>query len=226
MATTIRPARPPARRRTVSLGTAITPRRAGPDRPRRPARARSVVEGHQFIYGLGQPADQRRPHPRAGLRLCGAGGARPDGPRTRPGTGRRRRPAGPLACGRRPLRRQPGRGPHPADHLGLRGHRAHRSGRADLDAAADLPRRDDGDGRARAAPADRHDLGPGGPQTSALRDVAPDPPLHLPGRRPVLRARVRHRRRLPGHPGRGCSGSASTSSSPRCCSGTAPSPRC
>ena len=45
--------------------------------------------------------------------------------------GRRRRPAGPLARDGRPLHRLPGRRAHPADHLGLRGHRAHGRGQRD-----------------------------------------------------------------------------------------------
>ena len=91
--------------------------------------------------------------------------------------------------------------PHRPDHLGLRRPGPRRTRRGDLDAAHRLPRRADGDGRARTAGPGRRHLGPRRPPPAALRDVAPAALLQLPRHRPGLQPPVRHRRGFPIEPG-------------------------
>ena len=93
----------------------------------------------------------------------------------------------------------------PADHLGVRGHRAHRRGPPDRDAAAELSGRADGDRRRPAPRRRRRRLRPRRPPPDALRDLVLPAPLHLSGDRAGVQPPVRHRRGLherPAGPGR------------------------
>ena len=92
------------------------------------------------------------------------------------------------------------RRPRPADHLGLRGHGAHRRRQPDRDAADQLPRRADGDRRRPAVRRRRDRLGPRRAPADALRDLVLPALLHLPRHRAGVQPPVRHRRRLHDQP--------------------------
>ncbi len=110
----------------------------------------------------------------------------------------------------RPVHGQPRRRARPADHLGLRGHRAHRRREPDQDAAAQLSGRAHGDARRIAARRRRRGLGTRGAAADAVRDLVLPALLHLPRGRAGVQPSVRHRRRLHrqprrrGSPGRRC----------------------